>query len=188
VALEKNQLDAAARLFQEVRQLAPDDSEAEAGIKIVDKLKSGALTPEMLKKKMEQNAGNKGDVLGKDKASGKTQWAKTDLAKMVAQLEQKPGAVPAPGVPAPGGPPNQNPALEQDLLQAHRDRVIIEEQKMTQAVEAAVQMARKDLGNDPDGVLEVLRGLLARVKDHPDLGEKVRGVLISRLDTSLREA
>ncbi len=50
--------------------------------------------------------------------------------------------------------------------------MIVEEQKMTQAVEAAMQMARKDLASDPDGVLEVLRGLYARVKDDPNLGEQ----------------
>src|SRR5206468_1043357 len=108
------------------------------------------------------------------------------------QLDEKDKDKKLPGgpelAPPPGGVANPNPGLEQNLLQAHRDRVIIEEQKMNQAVDAAVQMARKDLGSDPDGVLEVLRGLLARVKDHPDLGEKTRANLEARLQTSLREA
>jgi tetratricopeptide (TPR) repeat protein len=183
LAIEKNQYEAAERLYQDVRQLAPHDTEAEAGIKVIDKLRSGILTPEKLRRSLAKSG--KGDRLETDKATGKPRWTKADLVQFVNQLDEK---KPAPDGQQKGGVANPNPGLEQDLLQAHRDRMVVEEQKMTQATEAAIGMARKDLAADPDGVLEVLRGLYARVKDDPDLGERTRENLLARLNTTLRDS
>jgi hypothetical protein len=185
MALEKNDLEAASRLYGEVRTIAPDDNEAESGIKVIDKLRKGTLTPALLRKQMEKG-GFKGERIQADK-NGKVQWNKADLLNLVAQLDAKEKKAGAKD-PGDGGVANPNPGLEQDLLQAHRDRMIVEQQKMAQAVDAAVQIARKDLGNDPDGVLEGLRNLLARVKDHPDIGEKERDILLNRLQTQLRQS
>ena len=139
----------------------------------------------MLNKKAKDRGG-KGNLLQIDKATGKVQMNRIDIAQMIAQLDEKDkkgGEAKAP----PAGVANPNPGLEQDLLQAHRDRMIVEEQKMTQAVDGALLMAKKDLASDPDGVLEVLRGLYSRVKDHPDLGELLRDRLLTRLQGTLRE-
>ncbi len=180
IALEKNELDAAIRIYQDIRQLAPHDTEAQAGINIIDKLRNGSLTPAKLKAQLAK--GGKADRIETDKASGKPRWSKADLVQLINQVEkqEQPGAK--------NSAPNANPALEQDLLQAHRDRMVVEEQKMAQAADAAIQMVRKDLAGDPDGVLEVLRGLYARVKDDPDLGERTRNNLLARLDTTLRDS
>jgi len=186
LAIEKNNLAAASKIYEDIRQLAPHDSEAEAGIQVLDKLKSGKLTTEMLKRSLEKS-GTKGDRITTDKGTGKALWGKGELVNLLAQLDEKDKKGGDKG-PAGGGVLNPNPGLEQDLLQAHRDLMIVEEQKMMQAVDAAVQMSRKDLASDPDGVLEVLRGLYSRVKDHPNIGEKTRENLLARLNTTLRDA
>jgi hypothetical protein len=66
-------------------------------------------------------------------------------------------------------------------------RALIEEQKMTQTVEKALRHARRDIASDPAGALSHLRNALVRVRDHPELGAKVRDVLRTRLQTALRE-
>ncbi len=109
VAIERNQFDAADRIYHDIQNLAPDDSEAIAGIKILDKLKKGTLTTDMLKSAIEKG-GHKGDRVGTDKGTGKVSWGKGDLV-MVAQLDEKdkkgadkgPGGVGEPGGGA-GGP------------------------------------------------------------------------------------
>ena len=72
-------------------------------------------------------------------------------------------------------------------LKAHKDRVLVEEQKMTQLVENTLTQARKELRNDPDGTLDFVRNMLARVKDHPDLSDVIRNALTARLETALRD-
>ncbi len=181
LAIDKNQLDAAARLYQDIRQLAPHDVEAEAGIKVIDRLRSGILTPAKLKQSLTR--GGKADRIEADRITGKARWSKTALVALVAQLDKQ-----GPAPQRPGGPANANSGLEQNLLQALRDRVAVEEQKMAQAAAAAMQMVRKDIAADPDGVLEVLRGLYARIKDDPDLGERTRNNLLARLDATLRDS
>src|SRR5262249_7628117 len=84
--------------------------------------------------------------------------------------------------------PGEAPALErEDLLQAQRDRQIIEEQKTTQLVEARIRQARRELTGDPEGALELLRSTLVGVREHPDLGERIRNSLLGRLESTLRD-
>ena len=74
----------AGRVAKDVRQLAPHDNEAEAGIQVIDKLKNGTLTTEMLKRSMDKGAGN-GDRMQADKGTGKARWSKLDLTALIAQ-------------------------------------------------------------------------------------------------------
>jgi hypothetical protein len=66
-------------------------------------------------------------------------------------------------------------------------RAVIEEQKLTQAVEHQLRRARHEMAADPDGAFDTLRGALLRVKDHPDLGDATRDRLVTRLQAALRE-
>src|SRR5207302_1878241 len=52
----------------------------------------------------------------------------------------------------------------------------------------AIRQARRNLANDPDGTLDLLKNLKGRVQDHPDLGAQVRDALVSSLQTALRES
>ena len=49
LALQENKLDAASDLFQKAKKLDPADVEADAGLKVVQKLKAGVLTKEQLR-------------------------------------------------------------------------------------------------------------------------------------------
>ena len=75
-----------------------------------------------------------------------------------------------------------------DLLQTARDLRIVQEQKWTDIVENALRQARRELVQDPDAVLDNLRNLLSRVKEHPDLSDRTRNGLSARLQTALRES
>src|SRR5262249_10111398 len=57
----------------------------------------------------------------------------------------------------------------------------------SQTVQAAIREARAMLKEDPDGALELLRANLLRVRDHPDLGDRVRDGLLSLLQKELRD-
>ncbi|MBI3410031.1 MAG: VWA domain-containing protein [Planctomycetes bacterium] len=173
IAIEKNELQAALALYADALRIDPNDAEAAAGTKVVSNLKSGKLTREMIQE--AEKVSRKGQKI--QKINGVVRWTATELTQ-IAKLEQDPKAG------AGAGQPNRG----DDLLQAHRDRMIIEEQKLSQIVDANLRQARKELSNDPDGALELLRVTLSRVTDHPDLSERVRGALLSRLETGLREA
>jgi hypothetical protein len=69
MALEKNDLEAATRLYQDVRTISPDDNEAESGIKVIDKLRKGTLTPEKLRQQLEKS-GFKADQIQADVTTG----------------------------------------------------------------------------------------------------------------------
>ena len=177
LALETNHVDAALRLYEEAHALAPHDPEAAAGIKICSSLKDGKLTPALLKTQLDK-AGRNADKV--EKVNGVVRVSKIDLVQL-AQLEQKEEAV------RKAGPQRASAVDRDDLLQIHRDQVIVEEQKMKQIVETALAQARKELAGDPEGTLDYLRNTLSRVKDHPNLSDDMRHALQARLETSLRE-
>ncbi len=174
LAMRRNELDGAAKLFAEAKRMSPRDGEAEAGLKIVARLKDGTLTRDAILKQLDQARA----VDQVKKVNGQIQVARKDLEAIAALQQEEPEKV-APPAPA-GNAPN--------ILQANRDRVIIEEQKMTQMVEDALRAARRELNSDPDGTVEMLKNTLRRVEDHPEIGQRVRDTLAARLQTSLREA
>ncbi|HZZ78015.1 MAG TPA: hypothetical protein VFE62_05835 [Gemmataceae bacterium] len=178
MALEDGKLDAAHRLFKQVQTLAPDDGQAAAGLNIVDRLKDGTLTKDKIRKELEKRV--KADRL--KVVNGKPQWERVDFVR-IAQEEKQPDKK----------QPNVNPKEPgvigpENLLKEARDRQAVEEQKVGQAVDEAIQQANRNLRADPDGTLDNLRNLLNRVKDHPDLGARVRDALSTRLQTSLRDS
>jgi len=88
-------------------------------------------------------------------------------------------------------PPAAKPAEKQDdqaadLLRAQRERMLIEEQKLTQVVEAALRKARRTYPDEPEAALQLLRTTLLQVWDHPDVSERVRNSLLGRLVATRR--
>ena len=176
LALSDNKIEAAGRFFQQARQLAPHDPQAEAGIRVVDRLKDGTLTRDMLKKQLDNRAGN-GKMF--KVVEGKQQWVNVNLLEL-AQDEAK---------NAPKFPEPKQPALApENLIREHRERQAVEEQKINQLVDDTIRQARKTLTNDPDGTLEALKLLKERVKSHPDLGAQIRDGLSNRLENALRDS
>src|SRR5205823_5427999 len=174
IALERNEVVAAMRLYEAARGVAPRDPEALAGIKICANLKDGTLTRDLIKAEMEK--ARKGDKI--ERVGGALRVSKVNMEQIAVQLDKNEDA-------RKGVPLGQD---REDLLKAHRDRVIVEEQKLTQIVDTALSQARKELPANPEGTLDFLRNTMARVKDHPDLSDQVRGALVARLETALREA
>src|SRR5262249_963801 len=155
------------------------DKEAEAGIKIVAKLKDGTLTRESIRKQLEDPNRNL-ELLKKE--GGKLKATKTRFAEAIAQLDKND----VPGVPGDKGVAPKVPERP-DLSQLQREQMILEEQKMTQTVEAGIREARSLLQRDPDAALEVLTNTLTRVRDNPEIGDRVRLNLIDRLQSQLRD-
>jgi hypothetical protein len=83
-------------------------------------------------------------------------------------------------------PPAAKPAAKEspsatDLLQAQRERLLIEEQKLTQEVATTLHKARRTYADEPEAARKLLRQAVLRVWDHPDLSERVREALLNRL-------
>jgi hypothetical protein len=179
MALEEYKLDAAHRMFEQARNIAPHDGQAAAGIKIVDRLKDGSLTKEDLRKRFEQRSGKADELKSVD---GKARWTKgVDLALLLQEEKKGPGEAKKPGelLKAPGIAP-------EDLLKEHRNRLAVEEQKIANMVDDAIRMGRRNLASDPDGTLDLLRNLFLRVNDHPDLSAGTRDALTNRLQAALQ--
>jgi tetratricopeptide (TPR) repeat protein len=177
-ALQQNELQEAKRLYERARALGPQDVEATAGLKIVASLKSGRLTRRDILEQL-----NKADrqVVRVKQRGGIARLTKQELVALAqADKDNLPGVGPGPGAGRDNTP--------EDLLQAHRDRMLVEEQKLTKAVEANLRQARRELTTDPDATYELLRSTLLRVRDHPDLSDRVRDELMRQLQNQLRSA
>jgi hypothetical protein len=168
VALGSDKLEAAKSLFEKAQKLDPNDIEAKAGLKVVEGLKAGVV--------------KKGDLvaqLAKDDGSGMRQ-----LAQAVGEQQEPKQAAPVPPAPkTTGAAPQPTP---EDLLQQQRQRLAVEEQRMTQSVDQAMQEARRQLTSDPDNAKEILKRVHNLVRENPDLTDHARQLLLNRLETGLR--
>lgn len=169
LAIKDLKLEEAARAFEQVKIMAPHDTEPDAGLRVVQRIKAGKLSPDAMKQIMEKRTGAE---------LKKGQWHQG----AIVQLDLKDDKPNVGNVPAPGGQDRD------DLLQGHRDLRIVQEQKWTEIVENVLRQGRRELQQDPDGTLDALRNILSRVQDNPDLSDRVRTGLSTRLSTALREA
>jgi hypothetical protein len=155
-AMGKDNLDVALEKFGQAKKLDPTDVEAAAGIQVVEKLKKGLLKKQQLKKELAQ--------------------ADKEAMVRLAQAGEK---IPPPGEVAP-------PVERDDLLQQEKARRQVEEQRQTEIVDRAQSEARRLLPSDPDAAHELLKRTFDAVRSNPDLGDRVRQLLSSRLETALR--
>jgi hypothetical protein len=161
LALDSNRLDVAKVLFDQVKKLDPTDVEATAGSKVVDKLKGGFIKKDELKA-----------MLAKEDGSGLRQLAQAPAGQAQEQQPAQKGAGAA-----------QQPT---DLLEQIRQKTAVEEQRLTQAVDEAMRQARRQLTADPDNSHEILKRSYNLVRDNPDLTDRVRQLLLNRLETAMR--
>jgi len=104
-----------------------------------------------------------------------------DLLTLRAILDRLDVVVPAGKIQPPGGQEDDKVAqAQQNLLQAERDRRIVIEQKWTDIVE---RLLAKKSGNNRDELSDIL----ARVRNNPDLDDRVRAELTARLTHALRD-
>ena len=177
-AIEQDQLGAADDLFNRARQIDPRDPEIDAGLRIVEKLRTKQLTRKQLKDALVRRGDDPVTKIDKEK---KIQRGRFD--KLVAQA-----------APEKKGPEDRvqpdfnNPRGRDDLLHLQKQRVAVEEQRITQVVNDVERQARRLLQTDPDAAHDLLRRTLANLRENGDLGQQVKQNLLNRVETALRNA
>jgi hypothetical protein len=107
----------------------------------------------------------------KDKADRESEFQanEKELAKLEAQIAAK----------------------EKELAELKRKaaplRAKVAEAKLTRTVETAIQEARRQYPRDPDSALQMLRWAVVEVWDKPEISERGRQALLSRLVTAREE-
>src|SRR5262249_24557194 len=178
-ALRGNELEAAAKLFEQVKKLAPHDEDADAGLKVVAKMRDGKLNKERLKDLMAKPDDQAIKVEKGEKGKVKLERGKLHA---LAQMED-------PVPPAKGGKVEEKKVKDGDdpALQDRRNRELIEEQRIVGVVEHNPGKARKLIDLDPDAARDAIKPLLKFVQDNADLGDKVRQNLANRMENMLRD-
>jgi RNA polymerase sigma factor (sigma-70 family) len=74
-----------------------------------------------------------------------------------------------------------------DLLQEQRARQKVEEQRLTQVIEETLRKVSATYPTDAEAALKLLRGAMSQVLDNPDIGDRARNDLLTRLTASWRE-
>ncbi len=88
---------------------------------------------------------------------------------------------------APAGKATARGGPAADPLQDVRARMLIAEQQLTETVKADLRKARRGYPDDPGAALQVLRGAVLRVWDHPDISERVRDDLLGKVVKARRQ-
>src|SRR5262249_27381662 len=141
-----------------------------AGLKVLEGMKAGTIKKDDLVAE-----------LAKEDGSGITQ-----LAREAVKQEPKQNGQPVVGQPGQPKEPPPPPSPE-EILQQQRNRAAVEEQRMSQAVEDARREARRQLEVDPDNAKEILKRAHNLVRENPDLTDRTRDLLTSRLEQALRD-
>jgi tetratricopeptide (TPR) repeat protein len=157
-ALGMDKLDAAEHLFQTANAMDPQDSEAAAGAKIAQRLRSGEITKQQLNKEVQ--------AMG-----GRVEVVKAAATELTQDAAVRPGAEPATGA---------------QLLELEKRRRAVQEQALTQLIDDSVRQARQLVKTDPDSAYDLLKRQLGSVRDNGDLSDGVRSTLANRLESALR--
>jgi hypothetical protein len=190
--LEKNHLDAAAKLFEAARKLDPRDPEPAAGLRIVAKLKDGQITREQIRKQLS-------DPSQIGVRIGQGGMTRGQMAQLAEEQPPPPAGIPGgPPQPVPGGPPPAgipaNPPVpgitgappQGDSMELERRRRQVQEQQVTQVVNDTIARARQLINGDPDAAYELLKRQLSAVRENTDLSDKVRATLAGQMESALR--
>jgi tetratricopeptide (TPR) repeat protein len=168
-ALARDHLDAAGRLFQAAAELDPSDAEARAGQKIVEGLRTGKIQRKQLETTLDRGQG----LRIEKQSTGGVRLIRGDMLALAQAADKAPSA-PAQPADAPG------------LLEQHRERIKIEDQRVTGIVEEALRQARRLLPTDPDGAHDLARRTLDGLRGNDELSPATRQALISQIESTLR--
>jgi tetratricopeptide (TPR) repeat protein len=173
-ALEKKQVEAAARLFQQALQADPTSARAKAGIKLVEELRSGKKSFDDIK---EWFKFKKGETV--------TRFAQGKRVVLPAEqifAEQDPKDAPKKDVPPPLAPEQ----ADQNRINEIRGRQAIIDQEQRQVVDDAIREANRMVLTRPDDAHEYLKRTLDSVRTNPDLSKDMRDSLGSRLERAIQ--
>ncbi len=175
-ALEKKQLDAAARLYQEALQADPTSARAKAGIKLVEDLRSGKMKFEDIK-----------DLFKFKKGDNFTRFAQGRRVVLPAEqlfAEQDPNQdnPPKANAPAPLAPD----VADQNRINEIRGRQAIVDRQQAQVVDDAIRQASRMVQTRPDDAHDFLKRTLDSVSTNPDISNEVRAALSNRLARAIQ--
>jgi tetratricopeptide (TPR) repeat protein len=173
-ALSQNNWGAAEKLFQSARKIDPRDVEATAGLKVVEKLKTGKISRAQLR-----------ETLNDTKAIG-TRFEKGGDVQVVKARVQELAQEPAPTLPPAAGAPANPPVEAGNLIDLERRRRAVQEQQLSQLVEDTIRRARELINSDPDTAYDLLKRQLGSVRENTDLTDAVRATLAGRLESAMR--
>lgn len=168
-ALEKKEIDAAARLYQRALQADPTSAQARAGMQLVEDLRSG-------KKKFE-------DI--KD-------WFKFKKGETIVRFQQgKRIVLPAEQLFADpdkkdNAPPLGPDVADQNRINEIRGRQAIVDREQSQVVNDAILQANRMVQTRPDDAHEFLKRTLDGVGTNPDISNDVRASLSNRLARAIQ--
>jgi tetratricopeptide (TPR) repeat protein len=174
-AIGAGNFDAARELFESAHKVDPNDSEANAGLKVVEKLKKGEMTREQFKALLQPKTG-----LGfeRDPGTGATKVVRVNLEQLAQEPIAPPGAK-APGPPAPGG--------DEMLRQEQAQRAVLEQQTR-RVVEETLQRARRLMRDgDPDSARDIVMQQRDSIRANPDISETLRQRLLAQMELDLRD-
>ena len=156
-AISVDRFDHADKLFQAAARIDPQHPEALAGTKVVAQLRSGAVTKEKLRDRVDRNA-------------------KAGRALLILQ---EPAPLPGATTPAPAAPPG-------GIGRAQASRAAAD-QEARAIVEETLKQVRVLKSSDPDRALEDLKRQRETVLLNGDLSDGVRRRLVSDLEASMRD-
>ncbi len=159
-AISSDKLDHAEKLYQAATKIDPMNSEAAAGLSVIEKLRTGKLTREKMR------------------AGLKTEQARVNLANL-AQAPAPPAGAGAP----PAAPDTAAAASALQLAQAER---AVQEGQFRVLVDETIRRARQLLPIDPDTAYEDLKRQADTVRSNPQLSEAFRNRLVSDLQAMMQ--
>jgi tetratricopeptide (TPR) repeat protein len=178
-AVTMGRFEDANGLYCAAQRIDPNDSEAAAGLSLIEKMKSGKITKADLAKRI----------------AAATQGLKfSDKGEVVRTVVQDAGTQPEPKkdeAKQPSGPPpvttTGNPPAAGDAIKEAAAMRKVEEDRYRVLIDNTIRRARQLLRTDPDGAYQDLKRQRDDVLAYEVLGDAVRGRLITDLEAVMRE-
>ncbi len=164
LCLEQNHLDAAQKLYEQAKQLAPHSPSAKGGILLVEKMRTGKKTRQEMLDELRLNATKRELAL----INGTGKFRRIEVSAE-AQEEQQPNAEDPPRDPIDDVKMRRQIAIEQANL----------------SVNEAIRQANRLVRTDPDAAYELLKRNLDGVRSNTDLEPSTIANLSSRLSRAM---
>jgi tetratricopeptide (TPR) repeat protein len=174
-AVTMDRLDEAQKLFTAAKRIDPNDGEANAGVALVEKMKTGRITKAELEKKISA---------AKDGLKIDSKGATAHVIKEFAAQDKQPD--PKEAQPAPGVQPAQ-PGAPIDRIREAEALRRIEEQRYRTLVDATIRRSRQLLRTDPDQAYLDLKRQRDEILAYGGISDEVRSRLSSDITSVMDE-
>jgi hypothetical protein len=172
-ALEKKEIDAAARLYQRALEADPTSARARAGLKLVEDLRSGKKSMDDLKDWLKFK---KGETFTRFQQGRRIVLPAEQLFVNADQKDTDKKDNPPP-------PPDM---ADQNRMNEIRGRQAIIDQQQKEIVDDAIRQANQMVLTRPDDAHEFLKRTLDSVNTNPDISNEARAALSNRLQRAIQ--